>query len=263
MGDNMKDEEIEILDIEETKEENIPTDTSKAYPTDIPDLNNEDREIDIKNDDLLGEQNINSDYNSDNKMPSSNNKKTRKTITIIIITIIILFIAGICLLLKLVTSTNSYIDNIKNKKDESAMATKNDSKLKLAGNSYTCNDDSLIYFYDNQTFKWYKSKYDLTDNYYEGTYTIYHADEAINYIAHDLTEYGLTKAEQEKIIKSYGSDAKKYYYNLNLNTKKIVMNRVSETMNKTTSYYGFSINNNKTFNLVNINTAIRSVFTKN
>ena len=143
------------------------------------------------------------------------------------------------------------------------MATKNYNKLKLADNNYTCNDDSLIYFYANQTFKWYKSKYDLTDNYYEGTYTIYHADKAINYIAHDLTEYGLTKKEQEKIIKAYGSEAKKYYYNLNLNTKKIVMNRVSKESNKTTSYYGFAINDNKTLDFVNINTASKIVYTKN
>ena len=78
MGDNMKDEEIEILDVEETKDDNIPDDIviPKVSATDILSPNTEEQKREIKKDNLLDEQSINSDYNIDSKMSNSTNKKT-------------------------------------------------------------------------------------------------------------------------------------------------------------------------------------------
>lgn len=287
----MKNDEIEILEDEKPEEldNNIaikPTTT----PNDTVTTNDIAREM-SRNEQNAGIIEIDStkedDRNLLNSSQTGNNNlqeienspkknSTTKIVIIIILTIIAFVLIGNSIIHGLLSSSNSYYDKIKEEMTNSdTQDNDNNGKSQIdngadyeqiAGYSFTATDKSLIYFKSDKTFIWYRNKDNQTDNYYEGTYTVYKGDNALNYISESLTEYGLTKDEQQKIITSRSTteiNAKETYYNINLLNTKIVTNGIAQTINKSIHYYGFLLKDQKTLDFVNMQTASPVIFVRN
>ena len=129
-------------------------------------------------------------------------------------------------------------------------------KDKVSGHSFVTDDkfESLLELKNDGSFKFYKSKSDLTDNYYEGTYELYCGDEAIEYIDTKLSQYALTRKEQEDLMarnQQYSED--NYYCLVLVNEKCMVGGKNTLSSEIITPYYGFYIKNK--LGLVNMRTA--------
>lgn len=61
--------------------------------------------------------------------------------------------------------------------------------------SYQVSDGSTIYFEEDGEFVWYQDDSNHGDNYYAGTFEVYLADDAEDYIVNELTDYGVTKEQ--------------------------------------------------------------------
>ena len=106
------------------------------------------------------------------------------------------------------------------------------------------------------TFKYYRYKTDLTDNYYVGTYKVYKGNDAIKYITNDLSHYGYTKSKIESLFTSE-TYALQNFYCLVLNNDECIVNG-ENTFSKPviTPYLGFYIEDDRVLlHLINMNTS--------
>lgn len=133
----------------------------------------------------------------------------------------------------------------------------------IKDNSWVVGDDSLLTFDNSTEFKYYKSKTDKSDNYYQGTYKIYVGDEAVDYIANDLSKYGVTKEEQEQILETRKNNENEAYVCIVLTNKKCIQDG-ENTLEKTVEapYYGFYDKDKKVLDIINMNTGTTYYFTK-
>lgn len=125
----------------------------------------------------------------------------------------------------------------------------------IKGKSFSMSDGSYIIFKEDNTFKWYRSKDVLDDYYYEGTYTVYRGENAINYIAKDLEDFGVTEKEQRDLLERNPDIKIDMYFNINLHNEKVIMDKEETKMDSDVHYYGQSNETYDSFNLVNMNTA--------
>lgn len=126
----------------------------------------------------------------------------------------------------------------------------------IYGHSFVTNDEykSLLELKKDGSFKYYKNKDNLTDNYYEGTYKVYRGEKAIEYIDSELSQYGLTRQEQEDLINNNREYREDNYYCLVLKNKKCIVGGKNTLPDEVeTPYYGFYLNNS--IGLVNMKTA--------
>lgn len=292
----MENDEIEILEDEKREELDNTIETESTNTLNDAVITNSDKNKTDSNQEINhNEQNTkiteldsateeSSDF-LDNSQPDNNlqevenspkKNNTTKIVIITVLAIIAFVLIGSFIIHELLSSTTSYSDKVKEEKTNSEV-TDNDGLEEslidnssdyeqISGYSFTATDGSLIYFKPDKTFIWYKSKDNQMDNYYEGTYTVYKGENAIKYISESLTEYGLTKDEQQKIIVSRsttGINAQESYYNINLLNTKIITNGVAQTINKTTHYYGFLLQDQKTLDFANMQTANSVTFVRN
>ncbi len=61
-------------------------------------------------------------------------------------------------------------------------------------------EDSYLVPKADGTYRYYRSKDELNDYYYEGHYEFYMGDDAYKYVTEDLSKYGVTKEEIDNII---------------------------------------------------------------
>ena len=86
-----------------------------------------------------------------------------------------------------------------------------DTKMaEFAGQKYTAEDGSVMYFEEDGEFFWYQSDENHDDNYYSGEYEFYFAEDAVDYIINDLTQFGVT---QEKMDAYFEMNAGDEFYN--------------------------------------------------
>lgn len=124
-------------------------------------------------------------------------------------------------------------------------------------------DDSQIHFFDDGTFKYYKEKDDLSDNYYEGTYSFYSGKDAINYITKDLAKYGVSEEEWFNLILRNKEYSEENSVCLVLHNETcIVGGKDTMTTPYITPYMGFYFENQNVFDITNMNTANYTTFTK-
>ncbi len=69
----------------------------------------------------------------------------------------------------------------------------------VSGNTFIVGENSEICFYKDKTFKFYKSKDDHENYYYEGTYDVFYGEAAVDEIV-SLEEYGITKKDVESFL---------------------------------------------------------------
>ena len=108
----------------------------------------------------------------------------------------------------------------------------------MSGEKWKTSNGTLLDLKEDNTFRWYNSADDLTDNYYEGTYEVYIGQEAVDKLC-SIEEYGITEESQKKTINEY-TDNINYYYCVMLSNEKC-MQAGEDTLEEKTStpYYGF------------------------
>ena len=126
---------------------------------------------------------------------------------------------------------------------------------KIIGKSFIMADDSYIVFKENKRFIWYKTKNDLNSNYYEGTYTIYRGENAIKYIANELTVYALTEQEQRELIERNQEWTLDNYFNINIHNERAYVDNVETKMESDTNYFGFAYEDYTYFDIANMKTS--------
>lgn len=132
----------------------------------------------------------------------------------------------------------------------------------ISGYTWEEVDGSLLELKSNNTFRYYRDKNDLSNNYYEGTYKVYCGEEAVKYISEDLSKYNLTEEEQRNIFTRSDIYSINNYYCLVLNNKTCIVNGKNTLANPTlTPYYGFYIDNG-ILDIANMNTATYYSFKK-
>lgn len=113
----------------------------------------------------------------------------------------------------------------------------------FAGEKYQASDGSVIYFEEDGGFIWYQDDSNHTDNYYSGTFDVYLAGEAEDYIVNELNEYGVTR---EELSDYYERNAENGFYSeenfccLVLHTEALITggeNQADEPYDK--NYMGF------------------------
>lgn len=160
-----------------------------------------------------------------------------------IITIIsILVLTSIIIGIIFINNKNNLLDN-------------NYDYEKIIGKSFIMSDESYIVFKSNKSFIWYRTKEDLTNNYYEGTYTVYRGENAIQHISNELINYGVTEQEQRDMISRNKLWELDNYFNINLHNEKSLINGKETKMNSNTNYFGFSNATYNYFDIANMKTS--------
>ena len=135
----------------------------------------------------------------------------------------------------------------------------------ISGNKWKLKDGSLIILNKDNTFSWYKEETDLSDNYYLGEYRVYQGENAIKYIANDLSKYCITEEEQRDTIERNSKYHVYNYYCLILENEKCIVDGKNTMNTPTTSpYLGFYFNEDgkEVLDFANMNTASYYLFTK-
>lgn len=138
----------------------------------------------------------------------------------------------------------------------------NEKSFDIKGYSWLGDDNSVLYLNKDKTYSWYRDDKVHTDNFYSGKYDFYTGDDAINYIANNLKEYGITKEEQQQLFRN-GSYQLKDYYLIILECDTSMIGGKNETPeNSLIYYYGFYNEIKNRFDLINMNTGNPAGFTK-
>lgn len=125
----------------------------------------------------------------------------------------------------------------------------------LSNRLFQMNDDSALYLYNDGTYLWYQNDAVKDDNYFSGTFEVYSADAAEDYLENDLSEYGITKEKLHDYYQRNSED--KFFEKENLcclvmkcNLRYINGEEIDD--GSTIPYFGFS--DGKNYDLANMNT---------
>lgn len=133
----------------------------------------------------------------------------------------------------------------------------------LPGIEWVGRDGALLRFGEDNTYKYFEKQEDETDNYLEGTFDLYIGEEAVQYIANEMPEYGVTVQEQEELFeRSDATQRKDNYYLLILRHEKLMMdgeNQYDEIV--VVPFYGFYKKSQKKWELANMNSGNYTIFT--
>lgn len=134
----------------------------------------------------------------------------------------------------------------------------------LAGTSWIAdNDGSQWVFDEDQSFHWYQTKEVTDDNYYAGTYEFHIGQDAITYLTNELSEYGVTEEEIQKVISGNGEYTRDNFVCFSTTNQSFMIDgqeQLSDEM--VTSYFGFLLQNGTYLNIANMNTGTYYGFTK-
>lgn len=131
----------------------------------------------------------------------------------------------------------------------------------IKGYSWIGDDKSILYLNKDNTYHWYQSDNNHEDNFYSGIYEVYTGTTAIDYIAEELEQYGITKEEQYQLFQNQDHQLKDYYLIILENTKTIINKEEQPNTNNTIYYYGLFNDKTKYLDLVNIATNKDAGFT--
>ncbi len=134
----------------------------------------------------------------------------------------------------------------------------NSGNSQLNGSSWISQQDSNIIFENNKEFKWYQTYNDLTDNFYSGEYKFYREEKALEYLAEDLEQYGITKSEMDDYFKRNAGDEDYNRENLVCivldNQETVLDNEVNNHDDYNTYYYGFIVHDDMNLDITNMDT---------
>lgn len=134
----------------------------------------------------------------------------------------------------------------------------------LAGTSWIAdNDGSQWVFDEDQSFHWYQTKEVTDDNYYAGTYEFHIGQDAIAYLTNELSEYGVTEEEIQKVISGNGEYTKDNFVCFSTTNQSFMIDGQEQLSNEmVTSYFGFLLKDGTYLDIANMNTGTYYGFTK-
>lgn len=119
---------------------------------------------------------------------------------------------------------------------------------------------SMLYLNDDYSYKLYIDDSDHDNNYYVGNYMLYNEEDAIDYIANNIPEYGISKEDQLKMFNNSNYDIDDYYL--------LVLNCLYSNIDgkiggsDVSYYYGFYDENKRTMKMINMETKDNVNFTR-
>ena len=120
---------------------------------------------------------------------------------------------------------------------------------RLSGNNYIVGDGSILMLKNDDSYIWYDNSNMDDKNYSSGSYDVYRGYDAVQYIAKNLSEYGMNYDSQMKFFD--GDDDIDNYYLLILNCDKMIVDgKDSDKKEDKYIYYGFYDDDN--FKFINI-----------
>lgn len=141
-----------------------------------------------------------------------------------------------------------------------------DIEYLIVGHTYKLDDDSVIKFYDDYRFIWWKDAYS-EDNYYAGTYSVYYGEDAKERITEDLTQFAVTEEELDAYFERNEGDEIYSIENLTLielDHTEVVFDGVEEDMSDYDTtisyYYGFYDTTTKKLDAANMATGTYYLF---
>ncbi len=139
---------------------------------------------------------------------------------------------------------------------------KQTEKFDIKGYSWLADDNSILYLNSDNTYTWYEKEEISDDNYYKGHFKTYQGEQAIQYIASTLKEFGVTEEEQRRLFQNEFYDIDDYYLIiLTCETAKIEGTEKNDVAVES-YYYGFYSKIKKRLDLVNMSTANKVGFTQ-
>lgn len=99
-----------------------------------------------------------------------------------------------------VNNPMEFLDTLDEASDKQTDLSDKYVKKIIKNNWVAMEDGSYLEFGKNQTFKYYKSYYDTSDNYYTGKYRMFSGEKAISTLTKYYKEYGITKSEIKSLI---------------------------------------------------------------
>lgn len=120
--------------------------------------------------------------------------------------------------------------------------------------------NSYIVTESGNKFKYYKDKGVYDDYYYEGHYRFYMGEDAYRYVTEDLSSYGVTKNELDKVFARNDDYDKSNFVCLVLENEKCIVDGVDTYAGRSavvTPYYGFYVKdgNDTVLDIANMNKA--------
>lgn len=175
-------------------------------------------------------------------MEKQNNQQSAKKRNVgLIVVVTATVLVSICLI-----CVGVVIDlRISEQEIDSGMATTSETAIydEFAGKSYQASDGSVIYFEEDGGFIWYQDDSNHSDNYYSGTFNVYLAGKAEDYIVNELSDYGVTREELASYYERNAESeffAKEHFCCLVLHTQELMIggeNQADEPYDK--NYMGF------------------------
>lgn len=176
-----------------------------------------------------------------------------------IITSVLGIIVSIVLYVLMVQGTLAFIDYAEETVNEVI-----ESMNPFYNHTFEARDGSTIYFQRDYSFIWYLSDDDHSDNYSSGTYEVYMAGAASEYLSIDLSEFGVTESEIDAYF-DRNSDSE-FYSEENLcvlvlrNEETIIDGVIAVEGDSAVTYY-FGFYKDGIYDAVNMNTANYAYFT--
>ena len=93
-----------------------------------------------------------------------------------------------------------FIDAIDEANDRQTNFNDKNIKKITKNNWVAMEDGSYLEFGKQQTFKYYKSYYDTSDNYYTGKYRMYSGSDALEQLTKTYKDYGITRTDVKSLI---------------------------------------------------------------
>lgn len=139
---------------------------------------------------------------------------------------------------------------------------KESSRNFVKNTTWTGSDESEVIFTDTR-IDWYQSAEDHNDNYYSGEYKLYTGKKAVNYITKDLSEYGITKEELQRVFDSRDEFKEKNFVVFDIRYDKFVLDGEEQEITRPlVPWFGFILEDDTFLYVVNMNTASYYSFTK-
>ena len=139
---------------------------------------------------------------------------------------------------------------------------KENSKNLVSNTKWSGSDDSEVVFTDSR-IDWYQSSDNHNDNYYSGNYKFYIGKKAVEYITNDLSEYGITKEELERVFNSRDEFKESNFVVLDIRYDKFVLDGEEQEITRPlVPWFGFILEDDTFLYVVNMNTYSYYNFTK-
>jgi len=137
----------------------------------------------------------------------------------------------------------------------SLFACSSKPKDPISNHSWQAGDGSVAIFHKDGKFAWYREIEVKDDYYYSGTYKVYKGEKAIDFVA-SLTQYGITRKEQEDYIARQTGVTVNDYYCVEITIDSLIMDHQENVSEPWKNYFvGIYYEKEKVLDFINMNAA--------